>query len=440
MKQRILILIALVMGGWQLGLAQTSHSFSLEQAIDYAYQNQNQLKNAALDVEIARYKVKETLAIGLPQVKGVFDVSNNIEIPTVIIPDFSNPGQTTAAQFGTNYNMSYGLEASQLIFDGNYLLGLKASSVYNDLSKKVYERSKIETNVSVTKAYYASLVATEKLKVLEANILRLKKTMEDTKSYYESGFAEKIDYERLEVLYNNLITERENILKLTQFTNTLLKYQMGMPIQDNLTLTTTIELVQLQPVLDENKVATAEDRVEYQLLKTSMRLNELDYKRYTVNRAPTLAAYGAYKFTYFNNELGALTNDAYPVAVIGLNLSVPIIGSGQKNYQQKQAKLNLQKSRNDLKNFENVISLESQQTQIAYNNSIRSLETQAKNRELAANVLNVTKTKYDQGVGSSLEVTTAESALKEAETNYISALFDALIAKVEMDKAFGKIK
>lgn len=449
MKPKIIFIVILGFVFSSKVFAQTSYQFSLQQAIEYAYQNQNDIKNAQLDAEISKNKVKETVAIGLPQISASANIQRFIDIPTQLIPNFISPLTGAApgtypefieAQFGTNYNSSYGISVNQLLFDGNYLIGLKASSVYKDLTVKALARTKIETNVAVTKAYYSVLVNRERLSLLDANITRLKKTLADTKAYYENGFAEKVDFDRLSVLYNNLTTERENIAKLVDLSLSLLKFQIGMNINNDLVLTDKLESIQLQSLVESNQVLTPEERVEYQLLKTSMKLNELDYKRNIVTHAPSLVAFGSFSRNFLNNDFGTLYDKSFPTSVVGLQLNVPITGSGKKYYQTKQAKLTLEKSRNDLNNLENALNLQSRQSQINYNNSVRSLENQRKNMELAKEVLRVSKAKYDQGIGSSLEVTTAETSLKEAETNYISSLYDALIAKVELDKAFGKIQ
>lgn len=448
MRKKIIYVVLIALGISKIGYSQ-SYQFSLQQAIEYAYQNQHDIKNAALDAEISKNKVKETVAIGLPQVTGSAAFQKFIDIPTQTIPNFISPLTGAApgtypefieAKFGTNYTANYGIQVSQLLFDGNYLIGLKASSVYKDLTVKALARTKIETNVTVTKAYYSVLVNRKRLELLDANIIRLKKTLDDTKAYFQNGFAEKVDFDRLSVLFNNLTTERENVAKMVELSNSLLKFQIGMPVNSELILSDKLESIQLTAMLESNQVFSPEERVEYQLLKTSMKLNELDYKRNIVTHAPSLVAFGNISRNFQNNDFKNLTDKAYPTSIVGLQLNIPIIGSGKKYYQTKQAKLVLEKSKNDVSNLENALNLQSKQAQIVYNNSVRSLENQRKNMDLANEVLRVSKAKYDQGVGSSLEVTTAETALKESETNYISSLYDALIAKVELDKAFGKIQ
>lgn len=427
-------------------LAQSKqYHLSLQEAIEFAYQNQVAVKNAALDAEISKNKVRETVAIGLPQVNGTANFQNFLDIPTQLVPArFFNPNagpdEYAPVQFGTNYSLTYGLEASQLLFDGNYLLGLRAASVYKDLTIKALSRTKIETSVNVTKAYYTVLVNRKRLELLDANLNRLQKTLDDTRAYYQNGFAEKIDEDRLSVLYNNLLTEKQKIERLVWLSLDLLKFQVGMPLNAELTLKDTIEMLQFTNADLALERVNVENRIEYSLIKTQIRLNELDYKRNLVTRAPSLVAFGSLSTSAQNNDFGKLADQTFPTTLVGLKLTVPLIGSGKKWYETKQAKLALEKSKNDLVNIENVISLEAKSATVNYNNSIESLNNQRKNMDLAKEVVRVSKAKYDQGVGSSLEVTTAETSLKEAETNYINSLYDAIISKVELDKAYGRIK
>jgi outer membrane protein TolC len=279
-----------------------------------------------------------------------------------------------------------------------------------------------------------------KLELLDANVNQLKKTLDDTKAYYDQGFVEKIDIDRLNVLYNNLITERENVSRIVDLSKVVLKFQIGMSLSSNLDLKDKLEDIVLQQLINTEEKINVDARVEYQLLKTQMRLNELDYKRNMVTRAPSLFAFGSYSQNAFNNDFGQLTDKFYPTTVVGLQLNVPIIGSGKKWYQTKQAKLTLEKSKNDLKYLESALQLESKSANVTFNNSVSSLNNQRKNMDLAAEILRVSKAKYEQGVGSSLEVVTAQTSLKEAETNYINALFNALVAKVELEKSNGNIQ
>lgn len=422
-------------------LTDSITKFSLQEAIDYAQSHQSSILNASIDEEIAKNTVKRTIGIGLPQLNGNVNFQDFLKIPTNLLPGeiFGKPGTQIPVQFGVQYQSSYGLELSQLLFDGSYLVGLQASKTFKELSNKNLKRSRIETAVGVTKAYYSVLVSNEQLSLLDANIDRLKKSFKDTQALFANGFVEKIDVDRLTVLNNNLETERGNVIRLLELNMNLLKFQMGMTIQSKLVLKDSIGSLQVAEFLAVKDTAAYQNRIEYSLLETQKKLNELDLKRYKSLFLPSLAAFGTTSRSFQSNEFLNLIDRSFPATIIGFRLSVPLLSGGVKAYQVRNAKLEVLKTENNLVNLKNGINLEVEQAQTIYRNGLKSLENQKRNMELAKEVLRVTKIKYEQGVGSSIEVTIAETSLKESQNNYINALYDLLINKVNMDRALGKI-
>ena len=443
MKNKVLIILFCIAMAIPTMAQQkdTTANFSLKDAIAYAQKHHFSVLNTQIDEEIAKNTVKQTIGIGLPQVSGNATFQDFLKIPTSLLPGevFGEPGKQIPVQFGVKYNSSLGLELSQLLFDGTYLVGLKASRTYKELSVKNSSRTRIETAVAVTKAYYAVLVSNEQLSLLDANLNSLKKSLNDTKELFKNGFVEKIDVDRLSVLNNNLMTEKENVIRLLALNVNLLKFQMGMSIGSELTLTDKITDIGIEktPILRTDTLHVK--RIEYSLLQTQKKLNELDIKRYKSLFLPSLVAFGSTSSSFQNNNFSGLYSQRFPSTVIGLKLSVPIISGGQKTYQLRNAKLAALKTQNELSNLENAINLEINQAQTIYLNGQQSLENQKRNMDLAKEVLRVSKIKYEQGVGSSIEVTTAETSLKEAQNNYITALYDMLINKVNLDKALGNI-
>ena len=422
-------------------LTDSITKFSLQEAIDYAQSHQSSILNASIDEEIAKNTVKRTIGIGLPQLNGNVNFQDFLKIPTNLLPGeiFGKPGTQIPAQFGVQYQSSFGLELNQLLFDGSYLVGLQATKTYKELSNKNLKRSRIETAVGVTKAYYSVLVSNEQLSLLDANMERLKKSLNDTKALFANGFVEKIDVDRLTVLNNNLETERGNVIRLLELNMNLLKFQMGMNIQLKLVLKDSIGSLQVAEFLAVKDTAAYQNRIEYSLLETQKKLNELDLKRYKSLFLPSLAAFGTTSRSFQSNEFLNLIDRSFPATIIGFRLSVPLLSGGVKAYQVRNAKLEVLKTENNLVNLKNGINLEVEQAQTIYRNGLKSLENQKRNMELAKEVLRVTKIKYEQGVGSSIEVTTAETSLKESQNNYINALYDLLINKVNVDRALGKI-
>ena len=421
------------------------NTYSLQQAIEYANQHQSATLNATLDEKISDYKVKEIVGIGLPQIKGEIDVKNFFDIPTSFIPgEFfgGEPGTYVPIKFGTPWQASAGVSATQIIFDPTYLVGVSASRTYRELSQKSLTRTRIETAVGVSKAYYGVLVNRERMKLLDANVARVQKLRDDTKALFDNGFVEKIDYDRIVLTYNNLSTERDNVNRLMQLSDYYLKFQMGLDVNSSITLSDSLTDDQVRNIVVSAEKPDVTKRIEYSLLQTQKRLMTLDLKRYKVQYVPGLYAYGSYstnaqrsKFDFFDPDGGW-----YPTGIVGATLSWNLFDGTQRERRIQQAKLNLQKTENDLISTTNALTLEAENNRTQLMNSLSSFKTQKENLELANEVVRVSKLKYDQGVGSNLEVVTAETSLREAQTNYYNSLYDALVAKVELDKAMGNIK
>ena len=426
----------------------SNFSFSLQQAIDYAMQNQTKVLNAGYDEQIAQNKVKEIKGIGLPQINGSIDAKSFLNIPVQGVPsaNFPFPGTPAAdgvayLKFGVPYSSSFGVDATQLLFDGTYIVGLQATKVYLDLSKKSSQRTKIETSVAVTKAYYTVLLNDERMKLMDANVSRLKKLMDDTKALYDNGFVEKLDFDRITVTYNNIVVEKEKIQRFIDLGNALLKYQMGMDQNASLTVTDKIEDIKFDSGNLSAEKFDYSKRVEYSLVQDQNTTAKLQLKKDRYSYLPNMVMYGTTSMNKFIPALdnATLTQHWFPTTIIGAKIGIPVFDGFQKHYRIQQSKLTLLKSDNDLKFMQQSIDLEMYSTRTTLLNSSSSLEVQKKNIEMAEDVYRVAKLKYDQGVGSNLEVLNSETALKEAQTNYYNALYDALIAKVDYERATGAI-
>jgi len=423
-----------------------THNYSLAECISYAYQHQDSVVNAGLDVKSAGYKVKETIGQGLPQISGTAQFQDYLRLPVTLVDvssfEPSVPKGTLAPfKLGLNYQTTAALNLTQKIFDGNYLVGVKASKTYKELYERSLTRSRIEANVSVTKAYYQVLVSDEQIKLLDANIKQLKQQLDQTTAENKQGLAEKIDVQRLTVQYNNLVTSRDNTVRLLELNNELLKFQMGMAITDELTLTDKLEDINFNDAI-ANSADTSfyHNRIEYSLLETQKRLNEYDLKSKKAQYLPSLSGFANYGTSFQNNSFGNLYSANYPSSYIGLTLNVPIFSGFQHLNQVRESKIAIIKSENDLFNLRNGIGLQANKARITYINGLQSLKSQKENMGLAEEVLRVAKIKYSQGVGSSIEVTQAQTDLDSADNSYIQSLYDALVSKVDLDQAYGRIK
>jgi len=419
-------------------------NFSVQECVNYAYEHQNTVQNAGLDVKSAEYKIKETTATGLPQVSGTASFSDYLSVPTTLLPGefFGAPGTFRPVKFGVKYNSNLGVTLTQKIFDGSYLVGLKASKTYKELSERTYTRTKITTNVAVTKAYYQVLVSNEQIKLTDANIAQLKQQLDQTVAQNKQGVVELIDVDRITVQYNNLVTNRENVIRSLALNYQVLKFQMGMPIEYSLILKDKLVDIKLDNNVAELGTDTAiyHKRIEYALQETDKKVNELLLQNKKAAYLPTLNFNGNYAASYQDNSFGNLYKNSFPSSYIGLSLNVPIFSSGQRSNQVKEAKISLMQSQNNLVDLKNSLNLNARVASVNYINGLQSLNNQKANQVLAQEVLKVSKIKYQQGVGSSIEVTQAQTALEDADNKYIQGLYDALVSKVDLDQAYGRIQ
>ena len=419
------------------------NTFSLQQAIDYALKNHTSVLNAQLDEDIARKKVNEIVGMGTPQIEGTADFNYFLDIPVSFVPgEFfgGEPGTYAPVQFGQKYSASAGVNISQLLFDGSYLVGLQATKTYQDLSRKQTKQTKTETAVNVSKAYYGALVSNARMEIIDANLNRVEKMLGEIKVLNQNGFVEKLDVDRMELTYNNLLVEKEKVKRYQTISYALLKFQMSYPSAQPIELSDKLEAATIQEVSVPESVNLA-NRPEYQVMDVTKRLQELDVKRYKMTFVPSLVAFGAFSFNNSRNEFDFLDTDLrwFPTSIIGAKLSVPLWDGMQKSARVSQAKLNLKKVENSITLMKNGFELEMESAKTNYLNNTASLAIVKKNRELALEIARVSKVKYDNGIGSSLEVVDAESSLREADANYLNTLYETIIARIDLDKASGNL-
>ena len=422
---------------------ETDHRMSLQEAIEYALVYNQTLLNAKLDVDAADGRVKENIATGLPQISGVIDIADNFELPTSFVPgEFfgGQPGEFVPVQFGTKYSGNAVLSGSQMIFDGVFFVGLEAAKTFKELSVKDLKRTEIDVIEGVSKAYYNVLVNRLTMELVEKNYGRLDTLLRETKAMQAGGFAERVDVSRVQVQYNNMKVQRQNTEKMIVVAEHLLKFQMGMPIAESITLTDELSMDMFEAVVEGD--FSYEQRIEYQTLQTQERLAQLDIKRINMMYLPTLDLYanvGGVAGTGAGASLFNIGNEWFYFGVAGLTLNIPIFDGLMKHnmVQQRKAKLNQVYNSYDL--IKNSIDLELQRTQVAYTTAVQDLNMQLENMELSEDVYNITKTKYQQGVGSNIEVINADADYKQAQLNFFQALYTALISKVDYLKALGQL-
>ena len=427
-----------------LAFAQESiQTFSMKAAIQYALTHSPSLQNTYLDYQIARQKIAEVRSAGLPQINSTTTLRYFVEIPTSLVPGefFGAPrGTFIPIRFGVPYNLEIGVTGTQLLFDGTYFVGLSAARAVKELTYRAYQRSRIETITAVSKAYLTVLITQERLRLLKENLDQLQTTLRQTKGLYEAGFAEKLDYQRLEVAYNNLQTEYNKAAELTALAYLTLKLQMGYPLDQPIALSDTLpDLPLLLPDSLSLQNFDPAQRLEYQILLAQRRALELNLRRYQVAYLPSLVFISSLATQAQRNEFDFFDTKKrwFPIAFIGFQLQVPLFDGLRKASQVSQARLELLKNQNDLYQLRQALTLEAQNARIQLLNALQNLAIQKRNLELAQTVLETTQKKVEAGLASTVESVQAQNAYQQAQLGYTTALLEAHSAYIDWQKALG---
>ena len=471
MNLRFTLVLFFVVPLLSRGQDNSVKTFTLQDCINYALDNSPDAQNALLGEQAAKAKVKETIGIGLPQVSGSVSAQKS---PTLqrffstydpnasfgISPDDAaalgiNPGDVFAAQnfFQLKSGGDAHLQVDQLIFNGSYIVGLQASNAYKELAVKSSGQTRQEIVANVTKAYYNYLISKERMTLFDANIARVDSLYQTTIQMNKNGFAEKLDVDRLKVNLNNLKTERDNFANMYVLSYKLLKFQMNYPFSEGLVISGAItsDLFQPEPPIESDW--SYQQRADYQVLLTNKKLQELNIRNKYAEALPTI---GAFANLGYNTQSPTFTglfktesnfegvpqvgpDEWYKYSTFGLRLSWNLFTGSQRFYQIQQEKIELEKINNNFEKFERSVDLEIEQNYLMLQNAISKLESQTENMELAKSIFNVTQIKYQQGVGSNLEVIEADTSLKEAQTNYYNAVYEAIIAKIDLQKSLGRL-
>ena len=424
-------------------LSQT-HSFTAKEAVDYAMSHAVQVKNALLDIKIQEQTNKGITAAALPHINGNVSLTDYLSIATQLIPaEFTGgpAGTYIPIKFGTKYSGNYGANLQQILFDGQVFVGLQARKAAIENSELTADVTKELIKTNVYKIYYQLAVAKRQIGTLDANISNYEKLLHDTKEIYKNGFAEKLDVDKVQVQLSNLETQKLKAQNQIDAGKEGLKFLMNVPQKDEITLTDTLSDEELKSgILDANY--NYEDRKEFKLMENSIELGKYNIKRYQLSKIPTLSFAANVNQNAQRNQFNFFKGSEpwYTTSFLSFTLSIPIFDGGERNANIQTAKLNLMKMNNQLDLMKSSIDNEVYMSRINMRSALVTMDSQKKNIDLAQQVYNSTKLKYDQGLGSNQEISTAQADLVTAQNNYYSSLYDAIIAKIDYLTAAGKLQ
>ena len=422
--------------------AQTVNSFSVQQAADYAKKNAVQVKNALLDVLIQKQTNRDVTSIALPQVGGSASLTDYLQIPTTLLPaQFTGgpAGTYTPVKFGTKWNANTGVSLSQIVFDGQVFIALKARNGTITYMEQIAKLTEENIVANVHKIYYQLVTGKIQIELLDANITRLEKLKHDVQIMYDNGFTERVDIDKLAVQLANLQTEKLKANNMIANGYSGLKVLMGMPMKDSLVLTDTLDDNKIREGVLEASQFKYTERKDFMISETANKLNGLNVRRYKLSQLPSFNLVGNYalqaqrsKFDFFGK------GDWYSTSYIGLQMHVPIFNGFALKARIQKAKLELQKSKNQTEALKINIDNQVESAKNNFITAIESMDFQKKNMALAEKVYGQTKKKYEIGTGDATTINAAQVDLKTAQTNYITSLYDAIIAKIDFLKATGK--
>ena len=419
---------------------------SLNDCIELAIENNENLKNSKLEERISKALSKEYLSIGFPQINFDGGLQYNHDVPKSLI-DISRfmpgvpEGTEQEVQFGQTYDGRVDLFVNQMIFNGSYFVGLSAARELVRLSEKLTERNEIDINESVQKAFFTVLNTKSRIDLVEANLNRLNTLLGQTKELYTNGFIEKLDVDRIQVAYNNLKSEKIKADRFYKLSKEVLNFQIGLPVGTDIELTgeLTEEVINnFNYSLDDFDYSK---RIEYSILQTDKNLKFYDLKNNRSQYLPQIYAnynYG-YNTSSSNYDLFFDSNRWKSFGTVGLKIIIPIFDGFLKRSKINQSKYKIEQVENQMMFLERSINLQINQSISNYENTKESLLISKQNLELAQNVYLATEKKYKEGVGSNLEVIDSNNSLKIAQNQYYNSLYESIIASIDIKKTLGTL-
>ena len=419
-------------------------SLSLDECLQMALSNNENLKNSFLEENVSKMTSREYLSVGFPQIQFETGLKYNFEIQKSLI-DISKfmpgvpEGTEQEVSFGQKYDGIMDLGINQMIFNGSYFVGLAASKTLIELSEKQTVRAKVDIIESVRKAYYVVLNTKERLSLVNSNLDRIESLLYDTEILYKNGFVEKLDVDRIKVSFNNLNAEKIKAERLYDLSLSVLKFQIGFPVNEKLSVKGSIEDVILSVNDYDIQSFDYSDRIEHSILNTNKRLKSHELKNNRSQFLPQIYANLNYGFNTSSSEYDLFFNSNRwkKYGTVGLQVIVPIFDGLNKRSKINRSKIVIQQVENQIKFLERSIDLQINQNYIELKNAIESLNVSKDNLVLANEVYSVSEKKYKEGVGSNLEVLDSNNALKTAQTNYYNAYYQAIISKINLEKTLG---
>ena len=460
-----LLLCALVYSFAATAQPQQVYRFSIKEAVDMAFKNLPGLKNLELDYKLQEATNKQITASAYPQITGTAGLNHYLQLPQILFPDGTaaaiysilkeegvkdgsgNPIVKDIAvtqrqvSFQQPWNASVGASLNQLLFQPDVFVGLKARATALEFARVNVDVEKEKVREQAYKQYYGVLIAEKQLFFIKDGITRLEKLKHDMEQMYKNGFSEKLDIDKTEVQLNNLKTSQNLMENAIRLNYASLKFAIGIKQQDSVALSEELSAEYLKRSMLEETPFQYSERKEFQALTIARKLQGLDLKRYQMSNLPTVSFFMNYNLqgqsTKFITSSDALWLKS---SLAGIQVNVPIFNGFLRKYKVQEAKLKLEKIDNNMDQLKNAIDMEQSINRNLFKNAMLNLDIQQRNMDLAKSIYNTSKKKYEQGLARSFELLQDENAIRDSESRYFEALYQAALARVSYLKALGKLQ
>ncbi len=439
MQIKLLLLVTIVF--CNIGLSQEkTYSFTLEEAVSFALENNYSAINASRDIIAAQKQKWETIASGLPQINGAVSYQNQLKQAETLIPaEFfgGDAGTYLPVIFSQAQTASASATLSQQIFDGSYIVGVQASKVFLNYSANYKEKTSLEVRKSATEAYGNVLLAQESVAILEKNKETLEKTLFETSKIFENGLGDEESVEQLQITLSSVENQLKNAIRLKGITLQMLNLVMGIAIDAPTQLEDTLD------VLTQNQI-------KFDLLETDLNIeNNIDYKLATnlsqqrfyehklaKSRAlPTLNAYINYGTTGYGDEFSFLKDEQewFDFSILGFDLNIPIFSSLKRSASTQRAKIEFEKAKTQLQEAEQQIRLQLENAKSNYILAIENYQTTKDNLNLAERIEKKNQIKYFEGLATSFELRQAQTQLYSIQQEYLQSMIEVINKKTELE-------
>ena len=423
-----------------LNAQENKYSFTLQEAVDFATDNNRAIQNAERDVKIAAQTKRETTATGLPQINANIGYNNWLEQQVSLIPAgvFGGvPGQFSEVTFGTTQTMNGSINIRQKLFDGSYLVALQAAKVYLEISKNAKEKTTNEIRKVVAYSYGNVLLAEANLEIVDSNIALLEKNVWELSKVYDNGLVEEESLQQLQLTLSGLKSNQRYTKRLKNIAYQIFNNSLGLNLNSEVVLTNSLEeLVLLYSLLtpsrSENEI---EEVIDFKIAVNSVKSDELLLKLEKSKALPSLNAFvnGSYSG---NSERFSFTENSqkwFGASLFGVTLDIPVFSSFKRSASTQRARLNLEKSKSNLEETTNKIKLEINTARSNYEFAVEDYEIKKNALDLSKNISIKNEIKFFEGLTTSFDLSQAQRQLYMAQQDHLQSMLNILLKRVELE-------